>query len=102
MHRKYLTLAKQAEDRADARKRAIRHVVQRDLSIKFSAQEKFWKGRDFDQEVEFNTSKQCQADPAWKTQVALNQWYIAQATMYGTAATTDLLERLLKAIEGRG
>ena len=102
LHRHYLRLAQLAEDRASARKRAIGKVIWRDLEIKFGAQPEFWKGREFVGEHEFLTSKAASVDPTWKTQVALNQWYISQATMYGTAATTDLLERLVKALEGRG
>ena len=89
------------EDRATARKSAITSTLARDLRVKWAAQPGFWKGRVFNDELDFMASKAASADPTWKKFVALNQWYISQATMYGTAATTDLLERLIKAIESR-
>lgn len=102
LHLLYLRKAQQAEERANARQRAIRGAVERDLRIKFNMQDRFWKGRDFTGEVDFATSKACSADPAWKKQVSLNQWYIAQATMYGTAANNELLQRIVKVLESRG
>lgn len=102
MHEKYLRLTKQAEQRADRRKAQIKAHVEHDLSIKFGAQPKFWQGRDYAGEVDFLTSKACGTDPEWKKQVAMNQWYMQQAIMYGTAANNDLLRALLEAIRGRG
>lgn len=102
LHRHYLKLARHEESRATARKKAIRAITARDLHTKFNAQPEFWRERDMIGELDFLTSKAASADPTWKTHVAMNQWYIAQATMYGTAATTDLLERLVKALEDRG
>lgn len=91
----YLSQARQAEKAADAIKREIRERVRRDIFIKVAAQKQFWKGRDIAGEIDFLTSKAASADPRWKTQVALNQWYMQQATMYGTAANQDLLIAIL-------
>jgi hypothetical protein len=96
---KYLRLAKKAEAEADAIKRRIKDRVRRDIFVKVAAQEKFWKGRDVPGEIDFLTSKAASADPAWKTQVAMNQWYMQQATMFGTAANNDLLRALLRAMK---
>jgi len=92
---KFLRLAKEAEQNADRIKRAIKDRVRRDIFIKVAAQRAFWKGRDISGEIDFLTSKAASADPGWKTQVALNQWYIQQATMYGTAANNDLLRYMI-------
>lgn len=92
---KYLTLAKQAEESADQIKREIKDRVRRDIFLKVTAQKAFWKGRDIPGEIDYLTSKAASANPLWKTQVALNQWYMQQATMYGTAANNDLLVALL-------
>lgn len=92
---RYLRLAKDAEANADRLKRQIRERVRRDIFIKVAAQPGFWKGRDVAGEVDFLTGKAASADPLWKTQVALNQWYMQQATMFGTAANNDLLRMLV-------
>lgn len=101
-HTNYLRLTKLAEHKADERKAQIKTRIERDIMIKVDAQPGFWRGRNVPDEIEFLTSKACSADPEWKKHVAMNQWYMQQAIMYGTAANNDLLRELLEAIRDRG
>lgn len=95
-HKHYLRLAKEAEEKAEAQKDRIRAICERDLEMKFKAQPKFWEGRGFLDELDFLTNKAASSDPTWKKYVAMNQWYIQQAVMYGTAANNELLTEIVQ------
>jgi len=86
--------AETAKAAADTRKRQIRNIEQRTLELRRASQ-KFWEDRIPEHEVEQNTNTAASKDPLWKGHVSDNQWYMQQATMYGTAANNDLLIKLI-------
>lgn len=89
LHRHCLRKAQQAEAAATQRKDQIRVREARDLHLKFESQPGFWRGRDFMGELDDKVGRAASNDPIWKRHVADNQWFIAQATMYGIAALVD-------------
>lgn len=56
---------------------------------KWDANPAFYRGRNFDHELEQRVASARSTDPLWKAAVADNQWYIAKATMYGISALVE-------------
>lgn len=84
-----LLRAEAAERAAFKRKAQVENSERRDLAHKIQAQPAFWRDRDMSIEVAMKTDKALTTDAVWKSRVADNQWYIAQATMYGIAALVE-------------
>jgi hypothetical protein len=91
----YITLAKTYEDKATKRRKQVERVIYRDLMIKWDAQPAFWKGRDFETELDLLVDIAASDDKQWRAYVGSNQWYISQATMFATAASSVALDRLV-------
>lgn len=95
LHQLFLRKAEEAEARAKRRLEQIERAERRVLEQRWRDQPRFWKDRDFELELAHNTSQSRAKDAMWKSHVSDNQWFMQKAIMYGTAANTELLMKLL-------
>ena len=95
LHWYFLKKAEESEAKASRRAEQILNAEHRMLQVRWKVQQRFWRDRNFERELDVIVAKSKTTDPVWKGHVADNQWFMQKAVMYGTAANNELLMRLV-------
>lgn len=85
----YMKEAKRYEDLATRRKNQIKLIAIDEVVRDLSNSGRTVTDLMFEIEVNMRTDKAAEKDPVWRGKVAMNQWMIAQATLFGIAALDD-------------